>query len=289
MKRIIFVIFLISIFPYFSHAAEVFFRGLKDDYGVAQEFLVRAMLDTGDESVNAIEGVVKFPTTLLELKEIRDGNSVINFWIEKPHMARDGEVVFSGITTGGLEGKDNFLFGLVFRPLLSGNGSLAFSYIQVLQNDGLGTQIPTSETPYLFSISSESKGAQENLAVLDQDPPENFKPFIARDPEIFDGQYFLVFSTVDKGVGLDYYKVSESFFGSRGEYTIAESPHLLKDQSLRKHIYIKAVDKAGNVRLVKLPARNPTLWLRLDVIFSIIVLIFGFFVFKKIWSKLSRA
>jgi len=287
-KLFITILFLIFFIPSVSLAADIFFSGSKDNYGVDEQFLLRVVLDTKGASINAVEGKILFPADFLELKEIRDGNSFINFWVEKPQSTKNGEITFSGIVTGGIEGENHLLLGLVFNAKKVGNGSVFFNNMRALANDGLGTKVILQELSHNFSISLESTTPRENLKILDTEPPEDFKPFIASDPEIFDGQYFLVFSAIDKGVGIDYYKVSESFWGPRGEYFITESPYLLKDQKLRKNIYIKAVDKAGNTRLVKIPARNPSVWLETGLIFGIITLILCILIFNRIWSRPIR-
>lgn len=275
--------------PCFSLAADVFFDANKNSFAQNEDFLIKVFLDTKGSTINALEGTIAFSSEYLELKEIRDGNSSINFWIEKPHSVVDGKVVFSGITAGGFSGQKIFLFGLVFRSKKVGNSSIAFDSIKVLQNDGLGTKIPIEKsTPFAFSISKELNGSVvEDLRIKDTNPPEDFNPFTASDPSIFDGKYFLVFSTVDKGSGIDHYEVSEGFWD---KYVTVESPYLLEDQSLSKNIYIKAIDKAGNERLVKIKAQNPSLTLKLGLILGIllVVCIFSYIFYrKKIWPKFT--
>ena len=114
------------------------------------------------------------------------------------------------------------------------------------------------------------KNSQKDLKIIDTDPPEDFTPFVASDPTIFDRKFFLVFSATDKGVGIDHYEVREGFWS---EYERAESPYLLKDQSLGKFISIKAIDKYGNKRLVEIKAQNPNLRLEIGLILGIILVV----------------
>ncbi len=289
MKKFIkksFVIILLSLcfLPAVSFAAEMFLSSDKSTYGQGEEFLVQVYLNTEDVSVNAVGGALVFPTDTLELKEIRDGNSAINFWVEKPSGTTNGNITFSGITAGGFTGTKKFLFGAVFKTKASGAGSINFKDIQVLQNDGAGTAVATVASPFTFTISNEAASSPANLKVVDIDPPENFTPFIAHDPSIFNGKYFLVFSAIDKGVGIDHYEVREGIWS---DYVVAESPYLLKDQSLRKDIVVKAVDRYGNKRLAKVKAQNPSFNFEKMLIFGIILVI-CFLIGKKIWSKYAR-
>ncbi len=283
MKKIIITILFTLVFlPSTSFGASLFFTSDKNEFDENEEFLVQVFLDTESVPINAVEGVLKFPTEFLNLKEIRDGNSAINFWLDKPTNNNTGEVPFSGITTGGLSGSSRFLFGLVFEAKKIGQGALYLNNLQVLQNDGLGTKISTKTNPFKFSVLSEGSGPRANLKIEDNVAPESFTPFVASDPSIFDGQYFLVFSTVDKGVGVDFFEIREGFWG---KYVKAESPHLLSDQSLTKNIYVVAFDKNGNERLVVIDAKNPDLLFRFGIILGIISIICIAYFRKKTSKK----
>ena len=95
-------------------------------------------------------------------------------------------------------------------------------------------------------------------AMIDSTPPNDFLPKIGKDPSVFGGKYFLTFATTDETSGIDHYEISETR-GKRQEiWKKAESPYLLEDQSLQSKILVKAVDKAGNERIVQLqPPKKP--------------------------------
>jgi hypothetical protein len=124
------------------------------------------------------------------------------------------------------------------------------------------------------------------MVTKDKSPPEPFEMGVGRDPGIFDNKYFISFFATDRESGIDYYEVKE------GDQTFvrAESPYLLKDQSLRSTIKVKAVDKAGNERLTELPASYPPLPFYKTALFWIIIfmLIFGIYTFWRISSPRSR-
>jgi hypothetical protein len=91
-------------------------------------------------------------------------------------------------------------------------------------------------------------------AMIDSTPPEDFKPEIGKDPAIFEGKYFLSFTTADKTSGIDFFEVKE---GKRN-FKRAESPYLLENQELKSIIKVKAVDKAGNERIAEIiPPATP--------------------------------
>lgn len=284
-KIFILLIFILWFIPAVSFSAEMFFDTQKNDFGINEEFLIRVFVDTENVSVNAIEGKIQFPLDLLELKEVRDGNSSINFWIEKPEITSSGPIVFSGITAGGFSGTDKYIFSLVFKSKKSGRGSVELKDIQILINDGNGTKVDTKVSSLVFSVSEKASSVLGDLAIKDTHPPENFLPNISNDPSIFDGKYFIVFSTQDKGSGVDHYEVREGFWS---EYEVAESPYLLEDQSLTKKIYVKAVDKNKNEITVAVTAQNYVRWYQDYLIISIIMLLIMFLFFQKKWQKNTR-
>lgn len=279
-------ILIISLMVFFMFSnelfgAEVFFESENNKFTIGEDFLVNFYLDAEGESVNAVSGKIVFDQNILEVKEIRDGNSPINFWIQKPIEDQEG-VVFSGITPGGLSLDKNLVFGIVFSPKKSGNGTINLEEIEILKNDGNGNRAQVKITPLNFSVR-DGAGLSNFPKIIDEEPPEDFRPDIGKDPEIFGGQYFLVFVTQDKGSGIDHYEIREGFWG---KYERAESPYLIKDQSLNKKIYVKAVDKALNERVVSF--RSGKLWYQQYFILGIILvaIIIAAFVSKNKWKRI---
>ena len=292
-QKLILLFLLIWCLPLLSFASNVFFDAKNQAFRQGEEFLVNVFLDTEGESVNTAEGTLIFPADLLEMKEIRNGNSSINFWInpvgscasngaEKP-----GSICFLGITPGGFSGTKVFLFSVVFQAKKDGQGTISAEALRILQNDGQGTEVRTKTSPFSFSISTEAKAPVSSVErIIDNERPEDFKPIIGNDPNIFNGKYFLVFITQDKISGIANYQVRE---GAWGWFSIAESPYLLKYQSLDRKIFVKAIDKAGNERVVVLKARHQAPWYQQSIMFVIILLIIvAGFLFKKLWSRFTK-
>lgn len=280
------IIFLfVLLLPMQVFGASLFSETKDQIFYVGNDFLVEVLLDTEGESINAVSGKIIFDPNILELKEVRDGNSSINFWIEKPASKNLGEIVFSGITPGGLYSQKSFLFGIVFNPKMPGNNLFNFKDTVVLKNDGSGSQAKIKAQQFNLKISEESPQPTSGMPQIeDRNPPEDFKPMLGVDPEIFEGKYFLIFSTTDKGLGVDHYEVREGIFG---EYVRAESPYLIENQSLNKDIYVKAVDRALNERVAVLEEGE---WYQQYLLLGIIILalIAFVFVFKKLWTRFTK-
>lgn len=260
---------------------------------VGQEFSVELFLDTGNaENINAMEGTLSYANELLELKEIQDGNSIVNFWIERPRSDNTGYIRFAGITPGGYRGQKGSLFKIIFEAKASGSGIVEIREQNVLRNDGQGTSVPVQTNPFRFVISQTNSSAPRIVShEKDRDPPEAFMPEIARDPNLFEGKWFVVFATQDKGSGIDHYEVLENRSQNIGNrsWVQEESPYLLQDQALKSYIYIKAIDKAGNERIAMLGPRSSPQYAHY-IILSILVggVVVSYFFVKILWRKRKR-
>jgi hypothetical protein len=274
-----------------ANAAELFFEAKNREFTQGEEFLASIFLNSLEESINAAEGRVLFSENLLEVKEIRDGNSIINFWIERPRIEQAGAIGFSGIIPGGYQETKGLVFSVVFQAKANGSGAIEIQDAKVLLNDGEGTSASVKLSPFQFSISQEEPATPPMVeTVKDTNPPEDFEPEIASDSNIFDGKYFLVFATQDKGSGIDHYEVCE---GSKRKCMIAESPYLLQNQKLDQQIFVKAVDKSGNERAVMLPPQKPLPWYKNYFVLAILIIIglmvIGVILRKILWQKFIKS
>ena len=290
--KILFLIFAFY-FLFFGQvfAAELFFDAETQEIGINQQFQVDLMLDTEGEIINAIEGEIAFPKELLEIKEIRDGDSIINLWVERPSIKSTDRVVFSGIIPTGFAGvlspyyegeRPGKIFSLIFISKSEGEGTIALKEGKVLLHDGLGTPAKVEIFNFQFSISEDVSGFEFQVPE-DTDLPEDFKPEIAQNSDMFEGKYFLVFATQDKGSGIDHYEVCEG----KGKCVTAESPYLLQNQDLDEKIVVKAVDKSDNERIAVIEPRYPMKWYENWWIWVIIVLagVIFYSVRRFLWRK----
>ncbi len=286
------LIFMWFLIPHAVFAAEIFLEPGKNP-GQEDQFKVDVFLST-EEQLNAIEGTLHFPLDLLELKSVDDGNSIINFWVEHPNAVLNGDIRFSGITPGGYKGSRGLIFSITFRVLQEGEGVFDIRNARALRNDGRGTEAKLQPIDSPFIISKKTVTLPMPVSeTKDEDSPESFVPEIARDPTIFNGKWFLVFSTQDKATGIDRYEIKETRWGILQMFTVwtpVESPYMLQDQELRSHVFVKAVDKAGNTRIENVPPRYALRWYENYENWLIIILglIAVFAVRKFLWEKSTK-
>jgi len=239
-------------------------------------FEVKLTIDTQGESINTFAGRLVLPSGIAIPVEVRDGGTIVNFWIDKPAVA-DGSVQFSGITPGGFTGAGT-LFVLVTLAKKPGNGTITVANAKALRNDGAGSAASASVTSAHIAVSGFATTSPTGIpAVQDSESPEPFTPIVTRDPALMNGAYVLVFATQDKKSGVDHYEIAERrglrhfFFGSL-QWRRADSPYLLSDQFLASYVYVRAVDRAGNERLATLSPEHLPLYYNENFLFGILML-----------------
>ncbi len=288
IKNIFISLAILILFPLTASAAEVRLESNKIKIKTGEQFTVSIIVHS-QESINALSGRLVFLPYMLEVKEIRDGNSSINFWIEKPYLEKLGAVSFSGITPGGFSGTNNLVFSVVFEAKKEGIAMIQIKDLELLLNDGEGTKdSAVVDNVAIFVGQGDSERRSESI--IDKELPEIFSPVVSSDSALFLEKSFVVFATQDKNSGVSHYRIKEyrlKSFPFLSRWRIAQSPHVLADQALKSHIIIQAVDNAGNAQTVKIAPSHSLLWYEylfywgiiIAVALSIVILI------SKIWTR----
>lgn len=290
LYKTLFAFFLGLTLPQMVFAAQMFFDAKATQAQIGEKFEVKLIVNSEQESINAFEGEISFPGDILNLKEIRDGNTIVNFWIEKPKI-QNGAIIFSGITPGGFNGEKGLIFSAIFEARTEGMAKFEINDAKVLRNDGTGSEAVLTTVPFEILVSSEVLAEPPVFPkIKDRERPESFVPEIAKDETLFEGKWFIVFVTQDKTSGIDRYEIKESrqrILSVFKRWTPAESPHVLADQGLRSYIWIKAIDKADNERIARITPQSPLAWYENygDWVILIVGLLMIAFVSLKVWRK----
>ena len=269
-----------------ASSAEFIIGSENQEIGTGSQFEVDFFLNSENEDINAVEGEIVFPSKILETKEIVDGGSIINLWLEHPDTADNRDkIIFSGIIPGGYNGEDGKIFSVIFHAKEQGSGEIEIINLRALLNDGDGNAAKTNVSNLSFKVSSEAMPISAPSIYQDIDIPELFTPIISRNRNMFGGKYFLVFATQDKGSGISHYEVSEG----GAPYITAKSPYLLQNQNLDAEIFVKAIDKAGNERIVSMSPKKARPWYKKYFIFIIILVgIAAIFISQNFLKKLKN-
>lgn len=289
-------IFLFSFLLFdFSQAAVLYLEPSNNEYHQGDTFISEIRINT-KECINTVEVNLSFPQDILKVIDFSQGNSILNIWVKHPKIIQEsGLISFSGGIPGGYcgrisgdPGESNLIGRIIFKANENEIGLETEAKIyflensQVLLNDGLGTSAELFTREAIYSILIKSlKPLDEWEKELERDNifPESFKIEIHQEPVIFDGKYFITFSTTDKQTGIDYYEIKEG----KKDWKITNSPYLLEDQTLQSKILVKAVDKAGNKQIAEYrPSEKSFIYLLIILILiGIIVWVIYKFVQKK--------
>ncbi len=238
----------------------------------SDNYTVTLLIDTQGESINAIEGTLLINSSAGNVVAVSDSGSVVTYWINRPELnAQQRTVEFRGAIPGGYTGK-GILFSLVMPRLEKSSIQKPFTItnFRALRNDGLGSPAQVSVAPFSFGqYNAKVADATDSQLYIDDKStdnvaPEVFAPQISRDDRVYDGKWFITFATQDKQSGIDHYEIQETRSGriSAGEWKPAESPYLLEDQELHSFVYVLAIDRHGNERVIKVFPRNPLPWVK---------------------------
>lgn len=297
-----FILYSLLFFIPKTLAAELYLETSKNEYYLNETFIIDVSIDVyNNESINAVEVYLKFPNNILEVKDFSTGNSILTF-IENPKINQEqGLISFTGIIPGGYSGripgdpgKSNLLGKIIFYSISEGSVEIVFqNNSQALLGDGKGTLAKLSTGGIIIEVQPPQeieplKDEWQEQLVKDKIPPEDFKPEIVK----INNKYYLAFTTKDKNSGIDHYDVLEkpqakSLLRSIiAKWVKANSPYLLKDQSLSSNIEVRAVDKAGNERIVKLQDTYFLSWYNY-CIWIIIILVILSYLYFKLWPYLK--
>lgn len=263
----------------FSYAASLYIDPSSGIYGRGDTFSAKVRIDAQEECINAVDIWIGYPQNSIQAVEVGRGESIITLWIEAPSIDKENGIVhlIGGIPGGycgripGDPGLTNVIGEIIFRvPGFTvgvpgeSEGDIVFrDGTEVLLNDGLGTSAKLIAFDARFEITEERTGTNEWFESLKDDdvPPEPYSIQLTRTESVYEGKWYVVFTTLDKQSGIDHFEIFETDIENdgfkRGESEKAQwiritSPHVLQDQTLNSIIRIRAFDKAGNQRLAAL-------------------------------------
>lgn len=257
--RLAILVFLVGALPVAAHAATLYLDPGAGTFGPGDTFAVDVRLNTDkSQCINAAHVEVDYPTATLRAVDFGRGDSIFSLWITDPQLdPESGTVTFEGGIPGGYCGRipgdpaiTNVLGKIIFTVVGSSTKTAVVhitSGSALYENNGLGTKaVPQTQDATVTIAPSRVLSGNQWIDEVSADtiPPEPFTVHVESTRDVFDGRYYAAFSTVDKQSGLDHYEIFE-----KGGWSRVTSPHVLADQSLKGGVQVRAIDKAGNIRL----------------------------------------
>lgn len=285
----IIILFILCFFTHSVHASRVFIDDGLKTFPSDKEFHMDVFLDTEGTTINAVKGEILFPDELVDFTRVSSDNGIVSTWID-PVVQNGNAVNYSGIIFNGFdtvvdpvtqEKKNGTVLRIYFKAKKEGSGIVQVIDSTVYKNDGKGTPIKLKDETAVFVISASVNKMFPDETV-DTIPPEHFTPRVSSSLDVYNGKYFLMFSTIDKGSGIDHYEVKEG----NADWVEASSPYLLTNESLLQKIQVKAVDRAGNVQIEDVKQSEARFYLYICIfIFLILATYFLYKRFNKFRKK----
>ena len=178
ISKIIILFFVLGFFPVSVDAATLSFSQNNSSYTVGQTFSVNLYTNSSDQSMNAVSGVVSFPSDKLQVVSISKAGSILSLWAEEPSFSNSaGTVSFEGIVLNpGFTGANGKILVINFRAKAVGQASLRLSSGAVLANDGTGSNILTGMGTASIQVSPAKIIESEPVPVNEEDPVEDIVP-----------------------------------------------------------------------------------------------------------------
>ena len=155
-------IFLVTLFflswTSITEAATLSLSPASANVSVGDIVSMKVVVSTDGKSINNAGGTVHFPSDLLEVMSVSKGSSIFSLWVQEPQFSNlAGTIDFNGgVPNPGFTGQSGEIFSIIFRAKKTGTASVVFSDSSVLQNDGLGTNILTTQNAGSIQIQSTS-------------------------------------------------------------------------------------------------------------------------------------
>jgi hypothetical protein len=296
MRTLLFTLLFLFL-PAFALGAELSCVPSYENAHAKDVFAVDCYLDPQGENINAIEGAVFYSPNLLFVKT-DIANSVVPLFVEAPRSQKGNFVSFSGIMPGGFQGtlspswrgyRPGKIFSLIFRANEEGDAQVSFAAgTAAYLNDGKGTKADLSAVGLAFPVLTASGNPATLTPVSDTEPPDPFTPIVTDGKMFTSLGHVLLFSAKDSGSGIDHYELASARNADAAahpeslSWRAVESPHQLTLAEESGYLFVRAIDAAGNARLVIVApgdtvAPQNDLWRMLILGLSALALLFFLF------------
>jgi len=130
-------------------------------------------LNTGGQSVNALEVYVSFPADKLQVVSPTTGSSFVSFWINGPSYSNtNGSLSFQGgLPNPGINTTAGIISTINFRAKSPGTATIRYQInSKILANDGAGTSIPLTFGQAIITIRPATPAGPVVSSSTHEDP-----------------------------------------------------------------------------------------------------------------------
>ena len=253
LKNSVKIVFLAAvIFLYhvsLAHAATV---QVTKDAHTQTRVTLSVYLNPEKENINAVSGELIFPEDIVAFESVSTANSIIAMWIESPKK-EGNKIIWSGIIPGGFTGvqssasegrKPGKLFSVTFIIKTAKAATISFERLLAFLNDGNATAVSIKASS--FQITGDATSTSRTLPEGGLSLAPEITAFIANDPLVAEGKWFVVFNSNTSEVSITQYEIAETYESNPADvpekkWKIAQSPYVLAHQSRSHFVHIKAI------------------------------------------------
>lgn len=136
-----------------AHAATMSFMSGTTNASIGDTIDASVRIDSQGQTVNAAQGTIQYPTSILQVTRVDHSNSVFNIWAQEPVVnSSTGEISFLGGSTNSFSGPSLYVLDIVFTVRGTGLATLNFANAGVTAGDGTGANILSGSTAIAFNI-----------------------------------------------------------------------------------------------------------------------------------------
>lgn len=140
------LVFLFSVslaLPVAAEAASLYLSPSSGTYTVGTTFNVNINVSSSDQALNAVQGVLIFSPSDLQIVAVSKTSSIISLWVQEPTFNNNtGRVNFEGVVLNpGFIGSTGRVLQVTFKAKSANPTTVSLSSASVLANDGQGTNI----------------------------------------------------------------------------------------------------------------------------------------------------
>ncbi len=175
-----------------AQAASYYLSSSSTKVNVNDLFTIKLSIDTQGKTINNAEGTIQFPKDLVEAISVSSSSSIFSLWVAQPSFSNiNGTIVFNGgIPNPGYTGKGGIVLSATFKAKSAGTASFVFGDAAIRENDGLGTDILTGQSPITITVVGATN-TPEKPPVVQTPAPTTQTP----DVDISNGSAPVIYSS----------------------------------------------------------------------------------------------
>jgi hypothetical protein len=147
-----------------AHAATLSFLSGTTNASIGDTIDATVRIDSQGQTVNAAQGTINYPTSILQVVGVDRSNSIFNIWAQEPAVnTSTGEILFLGGSTNSYSGTSLYVLDVTFLVRGRGLATLNFANAGVTAGDGTGSNILSASTPISFMIGGVASASTTTL------------------------------------------------------------------------------------------------------------------------------